>query len=43
MVIMKAIENNIGEEEMLRHQREFEDDVMETGNKNGWYMVEEDS
>lgn len=43
MVIMKAIKNNIGEEEMLRHQREFEDDVMETGNKNGWYMVEEDS
>lgn len=41
MVMMKAVEDNISEEEMLRHQREFEDDVMETGNKNGWYMVEE--
>ena len=42
MVMMKAIENNISEEEMLRYQRDFEDDVIETANRNGWWINEED-
>lgn len=42
MVIMKAVKDSISEEEMLRYQRNFEDDVMETANGNGWFMVEED-
>ena len=42
MVIMKAVEENVSEEEMIRYQRDFENDVMEAVNRNGWFIVEED-
>lgn len=42
MVMMKAVEDNISEEEMVMYQRDFKDDVIEAGNRNGWYMDEED-
>lgn len=42
MVMMKAVEDNISEEEIVIYQRDFEDDVIEAGNRNGWYMDEED-
>lgn len=41
MVMMKAFEQNFGDEEMERHQRDFVDDVIEEGNKNGWFEYEE--
>ena len=40
MVMMKAVEDNISEEEMAMHQKEFEDDVIEEGNRNGWFVYE---
>lgn len=40
MVMMKAFEEKIGEEELLRYQRDFEDDVVEEGNRNGWFIDE---
>ena len=39
--MMKAFEQNFGDEEMERHQRDFVDDVVEEGNKNGWFEYEE--
>ena len=43
MVMMKAFEQNFCEEEIIEYQRDFEDDVIEEGNKNGWYVdYEED-
>ena len=29
---------NFCEEEIIEFQRDFEDDVIEEGNKNGWYV-----
>lgn len=41
MVIMKAFEQNFCEEEKIEYQHNFEDDVIEEGNKNGWFIYEE--
>ena len=41
MVMMKAFEQNFCEEEINRCQRDFEDDVMEEGSRNGWFVYEE--
>ena len=43
MVMMKAFEQNFCEEEINRCQRDFEDDVIEEGNRNGWFVYEEDN
>ena len=43
MVMMKAFEQNFCEEEINRCQRDFEDDVMEEGSRNGWFVYEEDN
>lgn len=40
MVMMKAFEQNFCEEEIIEYQHDFEDDVMEEGNKNGWFVYE---
>lgn len=40
IVIMKAFEQNFGDKEMDRQQRDFEDDVIEEGNRNGWFIDE---
>lgn len=45
MVIMKAFEDNIGESEMARYQRDYEDEVIEELCNNDWeidYEEEED-
>ena len=42
MIIMKAFEQNFGDEEMDRQQRDYEDSVIEEGNRNGWFICEED-
>lgn len=39
---MKAFEQNFGDEEMGRQQRDYEDSVIEKGYRNGWFYVEED-
>lgn len=38
MVMMKAFEQNFCEEEVIRCQKDFEDDVCEEGNRNGWFI-----
>lgn len=43
MVIMKAFDQNFCEEEINRCQRDFENDVIEEGNRNGWFVYEEDN
>lgn len=43
MVMMKAFEQNFCEEEIIEYQHDFEDNVMEDGNKNGWFICEEDN
>lgn len=43
MVMMKAFEKNFCEEEIMEYQHNFEDDVIEEGNKNGWFICEEDN
>jgi hypothetical protein len=43
MVMMKAFEQNFCEEEIIEYQHDFEDNVMEEGNKNGWFICEEDN
>lgn len=40
MVMMKAFEQNFCEEETNRCQRDFEEDVIEEGNRNGWFVYE---
>ena len=40
MVMTKAFEQNFCEEEIIKYQHDFEDDVMEEGNKNGWFICE---
>ena len=42
MVIMFGVEKAIGEAEMERHQRDFEDDVIETAYQNNWIKDEEE-
>ena len=42
MVMMKAFEQNFCEKEINRCQRDFEDDVTEEGNRNGWFVYESD-
>lgn len=41
MIMMKAFEQNFGDEEMERQQRDYEDSVIEKGNRNGWFEYEE--
>ena len=43
MVMMKAFEQNFCEEGIIEYQHDFEDNVMEEGNKNGWFICEEDN
>lgn len=40
MVMMKAFEQNFCEEEIIEYQHDFEDDVIEEGNKNGWFIYD---
>ena len=40
MVMMKAFEQNFCEEEINRCQSDFENDVIEEGNRNGWFVYE---
>lgn len=40
MIIMKIFEQEFGEDEIARYQRDFEDDVIEEGNRNGWFISE---
>ena len=42
MVIMFAVERSIGKAEMERHQRDFEDDVIEIAYQNNWFEDEEE-
>ena len=42
MVMMKAFEQNFGDEEMGRQQRDYEDSVIEEGNRNGWFCFDEE-
>jgi hypothetical protein len=42
MIIMKIFEQEFGEDEIARCQRDFEDDVIEEGNRNGWFISEVD-
>lgn len=42
MIIMKIFEQEFGEDEIARYQRDFEDDVIEEGNRNGWFISEVD-
>lgn len=42
MLIMLGVELFIGEAEMERHQRDFEDDVIETAYQNNWFEDEEE-
>ena len=43
LTIMYSFEKLYDDEERLEFQRDFEDDVIEEGNKNGWYVdYEED-
>lgn len=42
MVIMFGVEKAIGKAEMERHQRDFEDDVIEIAYQNNWFEDEEE-
>lgn len=42
LMLMYSFEKLYDDEERLQFQRDFEDDVIEEGNKNGWYVNYED-